>query len=72
MHTSHEKVTQRKASFLATMKTVLWSFVGIRNGRDHQHDTEQLNPVHIVIAAVIGVLIFIAILVTIVKTVVSQ
>jgi hypothetical protein len=72
MNTPDEKVSPRKASFGATMKTVLWSFVGIRNSRDYQRDAEQLNPVHVVIAAVIGVVIFIATLILIVKTVVAQ
>lgn len=67
-----QKVTKRKVSFGATMRTVLWSFVGIRKSRDYQRDTEQLNPVHVVIAAVIGVLIFIATLIIIVRTVVAH
>lgn len=72
MNTPQQKVTQRKASFGATMKTVLCSFVGIRKSRDYQRDTEQLNPVHVVIAAVIAVLTFIAVLIIIVRTVVAH
>ena len=67
-----KKVTQRKASFGATVKAVLWSFFGVRKKSDYEQDAAQLNPVHIIIAGVIGALIFIAILVTIVKVVVAK
>ena len=67
-----EKVTKRKASFGATMKAVFWSFFGVRKKRDYEQDAAQLNPVHVVIAGVIGALIFIATLVVIVKIVVAR
>lgn len=63
---------QRKASFLATMKAVFWSFFGVRKRSDYESDAAQLNPVHVLIAGVLGALIFIAILVTIVKLVLSK
>jgi hypothetical protein len=64
--------SRRKLSFFATMKAVLWSFFGVRKGSDYEKDTAQLNPVHVVIAGVIGAIIFIAVLLTIVKSVVAQ
>jgi hypothetical protein len=64
-------VTRRKLSFAATMKAVLWSFIGIRKRSDYERDAAQLNPLHIVIAAILGVLGLIAILITIVKSVVG-
>jgi hypothetical protein len=67
-----ESATRRKASFFATMKAVMWSFVGIRKKSDYEKDAAQLNPVHVVIAAVIGVLIFITVLITVVKSVVAK
>lgn len=67
-----EKATQRKVSFLATMKAVFWSFFGVRKRSDYEHDATQLNPVHVIIAGVIGALIFIATLVIIVKIVVAK
>jgi len=63
---------QRKPSFLSTMKAVFWSFLGIRKKSDYEQDAAQLNPVHVVIAAVIGGLIFIATLVIVVKMVVAK
>lgn len=63
---------KRKASFGATMKAVFWSFFGVRRKSDYEKDAAQLNPVHVIIAGVIGALIFIATLVVIVKAVVAQ
>ena len=63
---------QRKASFGATMKAVFWSFFGVRKKSDYERDAAQLNPVHVLIAGVIGALLFIGILVTIVRIVVAK
>jgi hypothetical protein len=67
-----KKVTQRKASFGATLKAVFWSFFGVRKKSDYEKDAAQLNPVHVIIAGLIGALIFIATLVLIVKSVVGK
>lgn len=64
--------TQRKASFGATVKAVFWSFFGIRKKSDYESDAAHLNPVHVIIAGLIGALIFIATLMTIVKFVVAK
>ena len=72
MNTQQQKVTNRKASFGATMKTILCSFIGIRKSSDHERDTEQINPVRVLIASIIGALIFIAILIFIVKIVLAH
>jgi hypothetical protein len=66
-----KKATQRKASFGATVKAVFWSFFGVRKRRDYESDAAQLNPVHVIIAGLIGALIFIATLIVIVKSVVG-
>jgi hypothetical protein len=62
---------ERKASFGATMKAVFWSFFGVRKSRDHASDVANLHPVHIIIAALIGVAIFIGILVMLVRIAVA-
>ena len=54
---------KRKSSFLRTAKAILWSFVGLRSRGDYEKDIEQLNPVHIVIAGLIGVMVFVGSLV---------
>lgn len=58
-----------RATFLDTMKTVLAGAIGIRRKSDHER--APLNPVHLVIAAVIFAVVFIFTLLTIVKIVLS-
>jgi hypothetical protein len=62
----------RKSSFGATMKAVFWSFFGVRKRKDYEHDAANLNPVHVIIAALIGLLLFIGILITAVRFAVSK
>lgn len=50
---------KRKGSILRTVKAVLWSFVGLRARGDYEKDVEQLNPVHIVVVALVGVVVFV-------------
>jgi hypothetical protein len=60
------------ASFLYAMKAVVWSFFGLRRKSDFEKDQVKLNPVHFIIAGVLGAMIFVGLLITIVKLVVSQ
>ena len=62
----------RKGSFLQTMRAVGWSFFGVRKSSDYEKDVSQLNPVHVVIAGVIGAFVLIAVLVTVVNWVLSS
>jgi hypothetical protein len=63
---------QRKASFGKTMKAVFWSFFGVRKRKDYEHDAAHLNPVHVIIAALIGVVLFIGILIMVVRIAVAK
>jgi hypothetical protein len=67
-----KKATRRKASFGATLRAVFWSFFGVRKKSDYEKDTQQLNPVHVVIAGLIGAIIFVVTLLIIVKSVVGK
>lgn len=67
-----KKVVRRKASFRATISTIFWSFFGVRKKSDYEKDAEQLNPVHVIIAGLIGAVLFIAILLLIVHSVVAN
>jgi Protein of unknown function (DUF2970) len=62
----------RKGSFVQTMKAVGWSFFGVRKGADLEKDVNQLNPVHVVIAGVLGAVIFIILLVVLVNWVIAS
>ncbi|HEY0060571.1 MAG TPA: DUF2970 domain-containing protein [Telluria sp.] len=67
-----DKAGGRKASFGATMKAVFWSFFGVRKRSDYEKDSASLNPVHLIIAALIGLALFIGVLVTLVRIAVAQ
>ncbi len=66
-----KRAARRKGSFLQTMRAVAWSFFGVRHSRDHAKDVTQLNPVHVVIAGVIGAALFIALLLLLVNWVLA-
>ena len=63
------KAALKEASFLESVKTVLAGFVGIRRKADHEN--ASLNPVHLVIAAIVFVLLFIFTLLVVVRIVTS-
>jgi hypothetical protein len=62
----------RKASLLQTISAVAWSFFGVRRGRDHENDMAKLNPVHVLIAGVLGAALFVLMLVLLVRWVISS
>ena len=61
----------RKANFGQTFRAVAWSFLGIRRSADHEQDVKKLNPLHVVIAAVLGAAIFVVFLVVLVHFVIG-
>jgi hypothetical protein len=63
---------RRKASFLASMKAVFWSFFGVRKRRDYEDDAVNLSPFHVIVAALLGLAMFIGVLLFLVKLAVSQ
>jgi hypothetical protein len=67
-----KQALQRKGSFVQTMKAVGWSFFGVRKGADLEKDVNQLNPVHVVIAGVLGAVVFIILLVVLVNWVIAS
>jgi Protein of unknown function (DUF2970) len=46
-------------SFGRSLKTVAWSFLGIRKSSEYQQDLASVNPLHIVLVAIGGVAIFV-------------
>jgi hypothetical protein len=59
----------KPASFLDTVKTVLFGAIGIRRRADHER--AQLNPKHLIVVAVLFVVLFILTIRTIVRIVVG-
>ncbi len=62
----------RKGSFLGTARAVAWSFLGIRKGKGHEQDVNQLNPVHVIVAGIIGAALFVLVLVLLVRWIVGS
>ena len=63
---------KKKSTFMQSMKAVMWGFLGVRKKSGLQEDVATLSFVHIIIAGVVGALIFMAILLLIVKAVVDR
>jgi hypothetical protein len=64
--------TRRPLSFLQTVKAVAWSFLGLRKRSGYEQDVQELNPVHVIVAGIVGALIFILALILVVKWVVGS
>lgn len=63
---------KRRARFSETMRAVAWSFFGIRRGADYERDVQRLNPLHVVIAGVVGAALFVLVLVLLVRWVIGS
>ena len=62
----------RRGSLLRTVRAVAWSFFGVRKSKDYERDVQRLNPVHLVIAGVIGAALFVIVLVLLVNWVLAS
>ena len=62
----------KKSSFMQSMIAVMWAFLGVRKKSGLQEDVASLSFVHIIIAGVLGALIFMGALLLVVKAVVSH
>jgi hypothetical protein len=63
---------QRSGSLWQTAQAVAWSFFGVRRSADYERDVQKLNPVHVVIAGIVGAGLFILALVLLVRWVVGS
>jgi hypothetical protein len=59
-------------SFAQTVKAVAWSFLGIRKRAGYEQDVQKLNPVHVIVAGIIGAILFILALLALVRWVVGS
>ncbi|MEO7244991.1 MAG: DUF2970 domain-containing protein [Rubrivivax sp.] len=66
------EAARRPLSFLQTVKAVAWSFIGLRRNDGYQQDTQRLNPVHVILAGVLGALLFVLGIVLLVQWVVAS
>lgn len=56
-----------KAAPLRVFRTVFWSFFGVRRRSDNQDDFAGVTPVQIIVAGVIGAMIFVTTLIMLVR-----
>jgi hypothetical protein len=66
------EAVRRKASFGQTVRAVAWSFFGVRRGADYQEDVEKLNPIHVIVAGILGGVLFVFALLALVRWVLSS
>jgi len=62
----------RNASPLEVAKAVFWSFLGIRKRAEHEADIARLKPAQVIVAGIVGAVIFVTVLIFIVRFVVSR
>jgi hypothetical protein len=63
---------ERSGTLWQTVRAVAWSFFGVRRAADYERDVQRLNPVHVIIAGVLGAALFVAVLVLLVRWVVGS
>lgn len=68
----NDSATPPRAGFLATLRAVLWSFIGIRRRHDYEHDSRSLDPRAVVVAALLAGLAFVLTIVAVVRMVVGS
>ncbi len=61
---------RRKGSLLRTVRAVAWAFLGLRKGSEYQKDLESINPLHIIVVALLGFLLLVLSLIVVVNWVV--
>lgn len=60
----------RKASFWRASNAVFWSFFGVRKHRHYAEDAETLTAAQVIVAGIVGAILFVGVLVSIVYWVV--
>jgi hypothetical protein len=60
-----------RATPLQVAKAVFWSFLGIRKRAEYEKDAVSLTPLQVIVAGIIGAIIFVLSLVTLVHFITS-
>ena len=66
------EAVRRPASLAQKVRAVAWGFFGVRKSAEHERDVAQLNPVHVILAGIIGALVFVLALVFLVQWVIGS
>jgi uncharacterized membrane protein YqhA len=70
MPDAHQTQKPRSAMY-GTFKTVFFAFFGVRKKTDHEEETVRLSPLQIIVAGLIGALLFVVSLVSFAKFIVG-
>jgi len=62
----------KKAPALQLAKAVFWSFLGIRRRREYEVDSVELKPRQVIVAGLVGAVIFVASLILLVRFVIAR
>jgi hypothetical protein len=65
-------VNDVRPSLLRSLKTVAWSFIGIRSRAGFEEDAAKVNPLHVLLAGVITVLVLVVSLIGLATWVVGK
>jgi hypothetical protein len=68
----HAAAAPAKTSFLRTVKSVAWAFLGIRKKSESTEDMARISPFHVIIVGILGAMIFVLGLVALVNWVVAK
>jgi len=72
MNTPIQAPVPAKASIWRTVKTVGWSFLGIRKKSESAEDMAQVSPFHVIIVGIVAAMLFVLGLVALVNWVVAK
>lgn len=62
----------KKLTFWQSMRIVAWGFFGVRKNSGYKDDLGRANPLHVILAGVVGIFLFIGVLLLIVNWVVAS
>ena len=62
---------KKEPSLLDVTRSVMWAFLGVQKSKNHERDFTHGKPSQYIIVGLVGVAIFIAIIVSVVKFVMS-
>lgn len=67
-----ESTAPKKTSFLASSRAVFWAMLGVRKQSGHEEDIAQVTTTQVIVAGIIGVVLFILLLVFVVSLVLPE
>jgi hypothetical protein len=67
-----EEEHRRNPSLLIVVRTIIWSFFGVRGRAAHDSETVHLSPVQILVAGVVGAAVLVLGLVALVRFIVAN